>query len=124
MENTIVPLDENETATDDKVEETPYNVIRNTLEENEAVEKEPELATKKVVCADCGKSVLAKTLKYSHKLTCKKTLIKNNEQPKQPAIKKVTTQVNTKVETNPINKAKEQPQVKPRIHRYSHIKFF
>jgi ribosomal protein S27AE len=119
MENTIVDIDdikEQPAEVDNPVEitETPYNLIRSTLEEDDAVKKNPELNNKKVTCPDCGKSVMAKTLQYTHKFNCKKAVTKNDE-PKT-TVEKEIEQSKEKV----IMKSK--PKV--RTHKYSHIKFF
>ena len=115
MENSIVAFEENKS--EDKIEkeeveetETPYNIIRSTLEEDDAISKDPELINKKVTCPDCGKSISAKTLKCSHKFTCKTTLIKKDEPANEkPAVKSHI----------PLH-----PMVKTRGHKYSHLKLF
>jgi ribosomal protein S27AE len=118
MENTIVDIDdikEQPAEVDNPVEitETPYNLIRSTLEEDDAVKKHPELNNKKVTCPDCGKSVMAKTLQYTHKFNCKKALTKQVEPTKV---------VETEIE-QPNEKVMIKAKPKLRAHKYSHIKF-
>jgi hypothetical protein len=115
MENSIVKFEENTNEDEiekeeDEVTETPYTIIRSTLEEDEAIAKDPELKNKKVICTDCGKTVSAKTLKFSHKYTCKKTLIKNDDH----VIEKTMVKSNTS----------PHPIVKTRVNKYSHLKLF
>jgi hypothetical protein len=118
MENTIVDVEDvkeqpTEVVDPTEITETPYNVIRSTLEEDEAVKKDPELSNKKVTCPDCGKSVMAKTLQYTHKFNCKKALTKNVEPTK--VVEKEIEQPNEKV------MIKAKPKL--RAHKYSHIFF-
>jgi ribosomal protein S27AE len=119
MENTIVGVEdvkEQSAEVDNPVEmtETPYNLIRSTLQEDDAVKKDPELSNKKVTCPDCGKSVMAKTLQYTHKFNCKKAVTKQVE-PK--------TTVEKEIE-QPKEKVMIKAKPKLRAHKYSHIKFF
>jgi ssDNA-binding Zn-finger/Zn-ribbon topoisomerase 1 len=116
MENTIVDIDdikEQPAEADNPVEitETPYNLIRSTLEEDDAAKKKPELNNTKVTCPDCGKSVMAKTLQYTHKFNCKKAVTKKDEP--------------TKVVEKEIEQSKEKVTMKSkpklRTHKYSHI---
>jgi ribosomal protein S27AE len=115
MENSIVKFEEH--INEDEIEneddgetETPYTIVRSTLEEDEAIAKDPELKNKKVICPDCGKSVMAKTLKFSHKYTCKKTVIKKDDKVIEKPIVKSNTSLH--------------PMVKTRVNKYSHLKLF
>jgi ribosomal protein S27AE len=118
MENTVVAIEDvkeqsAEAESPAKRTETPYNVIRSTLEEDEAVKKDPELSNKKVTCPDCGKSVMAKTLQYTHKFNCKKAVTKKEES-------KTTAGKETE---EPRGKVMIKPKAHVRAHKYSHTFF-